>query len=155
MPKPDFFNHHNLDLLKVALPYMNPRIQKSVEVLTKADEFVSTMQSPGPSSELSTMSISSNPPDLEEILLQLKPVSNKKEQDLIDNMSNVLKMQKMLQSYRSFTRAAQASGSDNTSGSSNSVFSQDMMTQFLLSQLSPEQKSNFENINVVLNSMNN
>lgn len=149
MPKQQFINHHNLELLKVALPYMNPQIQKSVEVVTKADEFINMMQSPGPSSDLSTMSISPNQMDLEEILQQLKSVSNKNEQDMLDNMTNIIKMQKMIQSYRSFMQAKQPTDSNKVDSS------QDTMMEFLLSQLTSDQKSNFDNISVVLNAMNN
>ncbi|MFA9462721.1 MAG: hypothetical protein ACERKN_00355 [Velocimicrobium sp.] len=149
MPKQEFVNHHNLDLLKVSLPFMNPRIQKSVEVLSKADEFINMMQSPIKSSDLSTMSLSSNQPDLEELLQQLKAVSSKHEQEMIDNMSNAIKMQKMFANYRAFMGTKQATASNS------SASSQDTMMEFFLSQLTPEQRSNFENINVVLNAMNN
>lgn len=149
MPRQEFINQHSLELLKAVLPYMNSRIQKSVEVVSKADEFINMMQTPEPSSDLSTMSISSSPPDVEEVLQQLKSVSNKQEQDMIDNMSNVIKMQKMMQTYRSFMTAnpAAALGAGTSS--------QDTMMQFLLSQLSPEQRSNFENMSAILNAMNN
>lgn len=149
MPRQEFINHHSLDLLKAALPYMHPRIQKSVEVLSMADEFINMIQTPEPSSDLSTMSISSSPPDMEEILQQLKSVSNKQEQDMIDSMSGIIKMQKMMQNYRSFMTANPVSALG--AGSS----SQDTMMQFLMSQLSPEQRSNFENMSAILNAMNN
>lgn len=149
MPNQGFINHHSLELLKAALPYMNPQIQKSVEVVTKADEFINMLQSPGPSSDLSTMSISPDQMNFEDVLQQLKAVSNKNESEMLDNVTNLLKMQKMIQSYRSFMNTKQ------TSSQNASTNSQDTMMEFLLSQLTPEQKSNFENINIVLNAMNN
>lgn len=94
---------------------------------------------------------------MEDILLQLKNAGTKKEQETIDNMINILKMQKLLQGYRSFMQtkqAAQNTQSPNASGQTSGG-SSDTLMEFLMSQLSPEQKSNFENINMVLNAMNN
>lgn len=151
MANQNFVNQHNLNLLKTALPFLSPNIQKSVEVISKADEFVSMVKSPVPAGELSTMSLSA-PMDMESVLMHLKSASNKNEQELIDNMINIMKMQKMMQSYRSFMKARPSSESSDSSGSSSS---QDTMMEFLLSQLNPDQRGNFENISVVLNAMNN
>ncbi|MEG1459200.1 MAG: hypothetical protein RSB37_00875 [Acetivibrio sp.] len=148
MANQEFMNHHSLELLQAALPFMTPSIQKSIEVVSKAEEFMETIRSPNPSSELSAMSLSSDSMNLEDMLLQMKNVGNKKEQESMDNMINFIKMQKMFQSYRTFMSTKQ--DSDASSGSSK-----DSMTEFLLSQLTPEQRSNFENINIVLNAMNN
>lgn len=157
MPNHEFINHHTLELMKSILPYMNPRIQKSIEVASKAEELMNTFHSPAPAGELSAMSLSGGGFEMEDILLQLKNAGTKKEQETIDNMINILKMQKLLQGYRSFMQtkqAAQNTQSPNASGQTSGG-SSDTLMEFLMSQLSPEQKSNFENINMVLNAMNN
>lgn len=152
MPQ-EFINHHSLELMKAALPYMHPRMQKSVEVMSKAEELMSMVQTPGPSSDLSAMSFQATAPaSIEDVLLQIKSVGTKREQEMIDNMTNILRMQKMMQSYRSFMNMKKLSSPGNTSPTGSS--SQDTMMEFLLSQLTPDQKSNFENISIVLNAMN-
>lgn len=156
-----FINHHTLDLMKTVMPYMHPRMQKSIEVISKAEEFMDTFHSPAPEGQLSAMSLNSGGVDIEDILLQLKSASTKNEQDTIDNMINIMKMQKLLQGYRSFMQAKQAAQNTQSKGQPSAASgqapqnSQDTLMEFLMSQLSPEQKSNFENINMVLNAMNN
>ncbi len=177
MPNFTFMNHHQLDLMKAALPYLAPRMQKSINVMSIAEELVSTIQSPQPTPELSAMSLSSGNASMEDILSQIKPVCNRQEQELIDNMVNVMKMQKLFQGYSSFMATRQAANLANTvsaaegktDGAQNNTHSQnfgnqshsgfggsqDTLMEFLMSQLAPEQKSNFENISMVLNSLNN
>lgn len=147
MANTNFLNHHNIELMKAALPYLPPSAQKSVEVVSKAEELVNTLSSPAPEGDLSAASLSGQHMDMEGMLMQMRGICNKREQEMIDNMLNIVKMQRLLQGYRSFVTTSQHS--DKAPGSS-----QDTLMEFLMSQLSPDQKSTFENMNLVFNTMN-
>lgn len=151
--KSSFLNHHHIDMLKTAIPYMNPQAQKSVEVLVKTEELMDTVHLLEQPSELSACNVNKEPFDMEAMLLQMKQIGTKKEQETIDNLLGFMKMQKLLQAYRLFMNTNSKTASDTNNKESSS--SQDTMMEFLMSQLNPEQKANFENINMVLNAMNN
>lgn len=139
------FNHHNIELLTAALPYMNPSVRQSVQVVAKAEELHHTMHSPE-SAELSAQEVKGTP-DMEGMLHQLKGFCNKREQDFVDTILNYMMAQRLFHSYRSFmsTKKPAENGSGNPS---------DYMMEFLLSQLSNEQKGNFENMSMMFNTMN-
>lgn len=151
--KHSFLNHHNIEMMKTALPYMNPQAQKSIEVLVKTEELLDTVHVLEQPSELSACNVNKEPFDMEAMLLQMKQIGTKKEQETIDNLLNFVKMQKLLQAYSLFINKKQASNSSSETKETSS--SQDTLMEFLMSQLSAEQKANFENINLVLNAMNN
>lgn len=133
-------DQHNIEMVKAALPYMNTRTKKSFEILIKTDELMNTVQSME-SAELSACDVKPNSIDMEAFLMQMRALSNNREGEMIDNMLHFIKMQKLLTAYRSFM-TAKPENSDN-------------LMEFFLSQLAPEQKANFENINMMFNTMNN
>lgn len=133
-------DQHNIEMIKAALPYMNPRTQKSFEILVKTDELMNTIQGLD-DAELSACDVKPNSIDVETFLIQMKALSNKRETELIDNMLHFIKMQKLLTAYRSFM-TAKPENSEN-------------LMEFFLSQMAPEQKANFENVSLMLNAMNN
>lgn len=133
-------DQHNIEMIKKALPYMNSRTQKSFEILVKANELRSTIENLD-SKELSACDVKPNSIDMETFLLQMRSLSNKRESEMIDNMLHFIKMQKLLTAYRSFMNT-KPENSDN-------------LMEFFLSQMAPEQKANFENINMMFNAMNN
>ncbi len=147
MTNNSIFNSHYIEIMKAALPYMNSHAQKSVEILIKTDELIEAFQTLDEPSELSAASVRRESVDPEIMLNQIKALCTKEEQSVIDNLLNVITMQKLIQGYRSFSASKQDS-SDNTNSSG------DRLLEFLLAQLTPEQKSNFDNINMVLNTMN-
>lgn len=147
MANNSIFNSHYIEIMKAALPYMNPQAQKSVEILVKAEELIEAVQTLDEPSELSAASVRRESVDPEIMLNQIKALCTKEEQVMIDNLLNVITMQKLIQGYRSFSALKQ-----NTSGKENS--SNDRLMEFLLAQLTPEQKNNFDSINMVLNTMN-
>lgn len=131
---------HNIEMIKAALPYMNPRIQKSFELVIKADELKNTLQTLD-SPELSTCDVKANSIDMETFLTQMRALSNPSESQMIDSLLHFIKMQKLLSAYRSFM-TTKPENSDN-------------LMEFFLSQMAPEQKANFENISMMFNAMNN
>lgn len=133
-------DQHNIEMIKAALPYMNSRAQKSFEILIKTDELRNTMQNLD-SKELSACDVKPNSIDMETFLLQMRSLSNKRESEMIDNMLHFIKMQKLLTTYRSFMNTKPENA--------------DSLMEFFLSQMAPEQKANFENMNMMFNAMNN
>ncbi len=151
MANHSIFNSHYLEIMKAALPYMNPQAQKSVEILVKAEELMDAVHTFENAGELSAASIRREHVEPEVILNQIKSLCTKEEQVMIDNLLNIITMQKLIQGYRTFT-ALQQSSSGN--GSSNNSSPNDRLMEFLLAQLTPEQKNNFDSLNMVLNTMN-
>lgn len=146
------FNSHYLEIMKAALPYMNPPAQKSVEILIKAEDFVGAIQTFDHTTELSAASLRREPVEPEIILNQIKSLCTKEEQTMIDNLLNIITMQKLIQNYRTFMALQQKVTGNATSTGQTS--SNDRLMEFLLAQLTPEQKNNFDSINMVLNTMN-
>lgn len=141
------FDSHYIEIMKTALPYMNPQAQKSVEILVKTEELIEAVQTLEDPGELSAASIKKETVDPEIMLNQIKALCTKDEQVMIDNLLNIISMQKLIQGYQSFTTLKQNSSSGNNP-------SNDRLMEFLLTQLSPDQKNNFDSINMVLNTMN-
>lgn len=169
MPETSFLNRHNLDLMRAALPYMKPQVQKSIEIISKADELMAAIDSPEPEEGLSAASLGNAAFDLEAMLSQIRSIGTPKEQEQIDTLLNFMKMQKLLQGYRTFLNAKQKSehASGNFSGASaksqggnhapegSNLFgsSNDTLMEFLMSQLSPDQKSSFDSMNMMFQAM--
>lgn len=147
MANNSIFNSHYIELMKAALPYMNPQAQKSVEILVKTEELMDAVQTFDDVSELSAANLRRENAEPEIVLNQIKALCTKEEQVMIDNLLNIITIQKLIQGYRSFTTLQQ--NSPDSSHSSN-----DRLMEFLLAQLTPEQKNNFDSINMVLNTMN-
>lgn len=175
MPETSFLNRHNLDLMRAALPYMKPQVQKSIEIISKADELMAAIDSPEPEEGLSAASLGNAAFDLEAMLSQIRSIGTPKEQEQIDTLLNFMKMQKLLQGYRTFLNAKQksehASGNFSSGGSSSGASaksqgdnhapegsnlfgsSNDTLMEFLMSQLSPDQKSSFDSMNMMFQAM--
>ena len=146
------FDSHYLEIMKAALPYMTPQAQKSVEILIKAEEFVEAVHTFEDTSELSAASIRREQVEPEIILNQIKSLCTKEEQTMIDHLLNIITMQKLIQNYRTFL-SLQKNVSDKAA-SNNSASPNERLMEFLLTQLTPEQKNNFDSLNMVLNTMN-
>ena len=147
MANHSIFNSHYLEIMKAALPYMPPQAQKSVEILVKAEEFLEAVHTFEDTSELSAASIRREQVEPEIILNQIKSLCTKEEQNMIDNLLNIITMQKLIQNYHTFISLQK-----NVLG--NSASSNEQLMEFLLTQLTPEQKNNFDSLNMVLSTMN-
>lgn len=177
---PNFqITNHTLDILRAAVPYVNPNTQNSMNVILKATELVDTVrdvQEP----DLSACDLNQEPFDPEVLLMNLRPVCYQPELDIVDMILNFLKARKIYQAYQTFNtdtvQAAQmdqrqenynynteeSSQEDNestqnqatnqTNAQANNNHDNGMMN-FLLSQLSPEQRSTFDTFQMFLNSM--
>lgn len=149
----NFLNHHTLELMMSVLPYFHPKIQHSILILSKTEELLDTLSNSSTQDGLSAMSLNSSaPPKMEDVLLQIKSVGNKQEQEMIDNLTNLLRMQKLLASYRTFMDTKQKEHAK--SGDNVSMQSSDSMMEFLLSTLSSDQKINFDTLNTMMQAFN-
>ena len=152
MSNHSIFNSHYLEIMKTALPYMNLQAQKSVEILVKTEELIEAVQTLEEPLELSAASLKREHAEPEIILNQIKALCTKEEQVMIDNLLNIITMQKLIQGYRAFTSLQQ--NSTGNTNSTNTTSGNDRLMEFLLTQLTPEQKNNFDSLNMVLNTMN-
>lgn len=146
-----------MSMLRAALPYTAGDRRQALEILLQADALLSTARK-NPVDDLEACDTEPNP---EEMLLHMQEFCTPRESDFIQMMLNFIKAGHLFQNYREFLASHNHTGpsgeawssgfSGNTSnplhillqmlggfgGSGN-------LMEFLLTQLSPEQKQMFE-----------
>lgn len=148
---------HLVELLDAALPYVNGNAKHSMELIRKASDFMTCFSS-SQSSELSACDFNTGcqPIDMEGLLENLHKVSNAQEKDFIHMILNFIKARNLYTSYQTFqqthptsedTLSAASFGGNSAKNNRNNM---NMILEFLLSQLTPEQQKNFEMIQNLL-----
>ena len=145
---------HLVELLDAALPYVNGNTKHSMELIRKAGDFMTCLSSSHPSSELSACDLDTGVQsiDMEVLLENLHKVSNTQEKDFIHMILNFIKARNLYSSYQTFQQMHPTSeetlsaASLNEHSTKNNHNNMNMILEFLLSQLTPEQQKNFEMI---------
>lgn len=143
---------HTLNLFQAALPHVNAKTKSSLELAIKAGELVDTFQSMRDPKFLSACDLDQKPLDMEALLTDLSKVSNQKEQETLNLLLNFLKAQTLFRSYQQFQKQnsfpekkpTEKNGAFKDSGSQSPL-------NFLLSQLTPEQKSTVSHMLQLMN----
>lgn len=142
---------HTLALFQAALPHVNARARSSMELAIKAGELMDTFDSMHNQGALEAYGLDEQPFDMEALLTDLSRVSTPKEQETLNMLLNFMKAQTLFRSYQQFQKAgaeknpeAEASGSFQGAGSQSPL-------SFLLSQLTPEQKSTMSHMLQLMN----
>ncbi|MCI8748709.1 MAG: hypothetical protein HFH67_12740 [Lachnospiraceae bacterium] len=178
MPIPNERERH-MEMLRAALPYVPPENRHAMEILLQANSLVNLAMQP-PSAELEGCDIEgaeSRPPfmpDPEAMLMNIKQFCNKKESETIQVLLNFIHADKLFKSYRDFAHShpdmLEASEINNNSTTPLSILFQlinglgsissnlnknntpggNFMMEFLMSQLPPEQKSAFEQLQGIM-----
>jgi hypothetical protein len=141
--------NHNMELIKAALPYVSHPARKSMQLLIKTNELVETLNGTDDSDEVAACDLENDAVDIEAMLLNMRELCTGKELETVDMMLNFIKAQRLFNTYRSYTAKEQNAedGSQNPGNAPN-------LMEFILSQLTPEQKSNFETMSMMLNTIN-
>ena len=143
---------HTLNLFQAALPHVNTRTRTSLELAIKAGELVDTFQSIQDPNSLSACDLDQEPLDMEALLTDLSKVSTPKEQETLNLLLNFLKAQALFRSYQQFQKSGGAS--EKAVREQTGVFSgasSQSPLNFLLSQLTPEQKSTVSHMLQLMN----
>lgn len=142
-------NSNSIEILKTALPYMNNRARRPMQFVIQAEELVSSLRSTDDDSSVSAQNIKEEAVDIEPMLLQIKDLFTSTDQEMIDFLINFMRTQKLYRSYQMFM-ANQPSGKRVSGlglGGNNSLY------EFLMTQMTPEQKSTFETLSMMMNAM--
>ncbi len=145
-----------LNIIRAALPYVTTKMRSNMEVAIKTGELAESFQSRSSAPELEACDLSDENVDMEGLLLSVQEVCVGREKNMINTLLNFYKTRSLYQSYQSFRRnnlqpelqAASVNGSEHSNNPNNT------MLDFLMSQLTPEQKSTFDAINMIMNSGN-
>ncbi|MBR3771185.1 MAG: hypothetical protein IKL07_02845 [Clostridium sp.] len=143
-----------LNIIRAALPYVNSRTRNGMEAAIKTGELAETIQMRRKEPELEAYELGNDTVDMEGLLLSVQNVCIGPERELVNTILNFYKTRSLYQSYQEFRRnnmqsELQAASLNNNSGKSAP---NNTMLEFLMSQLSPEQKSTFEAMSMMINS---
>lgn len=164
---------HVVDILKAAFPYLDSDSQQSVDLFVKTGELISTVtELNNHDHPVASLSVRRQSIDLEALLTSVRTVCYPREREFIDVILNMFKAKNLYQTYATLSQvmASQSqgaenfegfengSGTDSTDSSSNlgNMFGMNgnpAMMEMLSSMLTPEQKSTFDNLSMILNSM--
>lgn len=141
-----------LDIIRAALPYVNSRTRNGMEVAIKTGELAETFQSIGEAPDLEACDLGNDTLDMEGLLVSMQSVCIGPEKEMLNTLLNFYKTRNLYESYLTFRhnnlqselQAASINGGGTPMGSNNSII------DFLMTQLTPEQKSTFDAINMLL-----
>jgi hypothetical protein len=160
---------HVMDILKAAFPYLDSDSQQSVDIFVKTGELITTVKEFSHNNSVASLSVRKQSIDLEALLTNVREVCYPREREFIDVILNIFKAKNLYQTYMTLTQVM-ASQSQETEGFEGSEYNSgtdfsgnfgsmagmkidpDMM-EMLTSMLTPEQKSTFENLSMILNTM--
>ncbi|SFR80138.1 hypothetical protein [Anaeromicropila populeti] len=146
--------NHIFDILKAALPYVDNRTKQSMEVAIKTSELAESFATIGKSPELEACDIGQSQFNLEGMLTSIQTVCTTSEKELINTVLNFIKARNLYQSYEVFKQnnpTPELKAASTNNGMHASVAP---IIEFLLTQLSPEQKATFDNMNMLFRAMN-
>lgn len=144
---------HVLEIIKAAFPYLDSDTQQSADLIVKTGELMEAFQSIRQKDSVTTFSIRKQNIDIEALLTNVRNVCYDQEKELIDMVLNIIKAKDLYDTYTAFasTMASQSGDTENPDGESGGG-SPDMM-EILGALLTPEQKSTFDNINMMFSVM--
>ena len=128
-------NKRQLDMLRAAMPYTNPTLRKPLQVYIQTAELSDYIRSDDSVSEVNACGLD-HVGDVEGMMEQIREFCNPRERDMLDMVLHFVRAQKIYQCYRNYKGTAQGSEAGG-------------MMEFLMSQLSPEQRNMFEQMSSV------
>ncbi|WP_313134882.1 hypothetical protein [Anaerocolumna sp.] len=160
---------HVMDILKAAFPYLDSDSQQSVDVFVKTGELITTVKELSQNHSVASLSVRKQSIDLEALLTNVREVCYPREREIIDVILNIFKAKNLYETYTTLSQVM-ASQSQGAEGFEGSEFDSDgdpsgnlggmagmkmdsSMMEMLTSMLSPEQKSTFENLSMMFNTM--
>lgn len=143
---------HMFQILKAAVPYLDHKSKKSVGIIIKTNELADSLHKLNTREELSTCELGEDKTDIEGMLESIRPHCNEKETELVDLVLNFIKARNLYTTYQTLAAANTEKSKEQTDNSS-SFFGINNMQDFIMSMLTPEQQSNFQNMSAVMSAM--
>lgn len=147
-------------ILEAASPYLTPQGQYAVALLLQANSFANLAKAAPSSPDAFSLEASevgrqqTNPPafpdNIRQMLITIQEYLTPQETDLTRSLLNILNAGKLMNNYRDFVHTQSLSACENPDKNKETKDNPNMMRDFLLSQLSPEQKATFEQLRNIM-----
>ena len=154
----EFSNEHQrrLAMLKAALPYVPPQNKKAMEIILLADNLLCLASEVSSNDDDMTLRAAqadtpATPAVYEKLLLNIKDYCTPAESEIVRMLLNFLHADELFKNYRDFTKNHYAMQTEEYNENDN----QNFMMEFLMSQLSPKQRTTFEQVTNIMNNKNN
>lgn len=143
---------HSLDILRAAIPYIDRRTQRTLNLAIQAAELSHTLRESRTQPELSALDLEPFEFNIEGLLVSIKEVCSKREREQIDFFLNIMSTKKLYDTYSLLTKGNDSmknhyTGFPNLNAGFNNM---DLLKTFL----SPEQASTFETMSTLMSAMN-
>ena len=158
--------NRRMAILQAALPYTTGMGHHAIELLLQTNALINTARGYS-ESDLESCDMEANP---EEMLIHMQEFCTPKENDMIQMLLNFIKAGHLFRNYQEFMRNRQPNSGEDLSaagytpessnplgmflqmfGGSGSSAPLNTMMEFLMTQLSPEQRQMFEQIKILTN----
>ncbi len=134
----EYENNHQrqMAILEAAMPYVAPESRHAIQMLLQTESLLQLARQGGNSDYAleAAENNQSGQPNIKEMLLHIQEYLTPRESDLVQTILNFMNAGSLFQSYREFAQMH----SRETPSQNN------IMRDFLMSQLNPEQKATFE-----------
>ena len=120
-----------LDMLRAAMPYTEPRLRKPMQIMIQAGELVSYIRDNDNETDLEACDMNSVG-DVEGMMESIREFCTAAERETVDLVLNFIRAQRMYETYRRYKK----SGGE--------------MMDILASTLTPEQRNTFEQMTQVM-----
>ncbi len=141
----------HLQMLKAALPFMEFSQQRFLSMVVRVQELRHTMDLYGQAQdpELEICALEKTPASPIDMLTAVKPFAPAREQDFIDVVINFIQGFQIRRNYQEMQDSVSAQSEGSTSSSPGAFFPFEQLKALL----SPQQQSQLENIQLVLQAM--
>lgn len=154
--QPRSFTSHGVELFQTAIPYVDNKTKKNINMFIKFTELANTFREYREPDEVSICEANDFSVDTESMLVEMRAVCTQREQEFVDLVINFLKAKKLYSSYQILTTSSYSPNSNSKDNSVNmfGLNSNPNMMEMLLSLLPPDQKSTFETLSMIMSTMN-
>lgn len=140
----EYENNHQrqMAILEAAMPYVAPESRHAIQMLLQTESLLQLARQGGDSGYAleAAENNRSNQPNVKEMLLHIQEYLTPRESDLVQTILNFMNAGSLFQNYREF---AQLHGRETPTQNN-------IMRDFLMSQLNPEQKATFEQMQNIM-----
>lgn len=145
----EFSNEHQrrLAMLKAALPYVPPQNKRAMEIILQADNLISLVTEVSETDNDLTLRAAqtdtvASGAIYEKLLLNIKDYCTPAESEIVRMLLNFLHADELFKNYRDFAKTHSVTKDGEPVENDNRNF----MMEFLMSQLSPQQRTTFEQV---------
>jgi len=140
----EYENNHQrqMAILEAAMPYVAPESRHAIQMILQTESLLQLARQGGDSGYALEAAENNRPsqPNVKEMLLHIQEYLTPRESDLVQTILNFMNAGTLFQNYREF---AQMHGRETPTQNN-------MMRDFLMSQLNPEQKATFEQMQNIM-----